>query len=199
MRRFGLTGWALSLVILGAGPGTVSAQNADTGDVDPMMQAWIDAMTPGPEHAALASREGSWSVTSTWWMEPGGEPQVSQGSAERHMIYEGRVLEETYYGDMAGLPFEGRATVGYDNVTGRFWSTWIDSMSTGVTLLYGDYDEAEGTWTWEGETPNPITGGLVPMRIESRMDGEGQETSTFYGPGPDGEMVRTMELVYERQ
>ena len=199
MRRFGLTGWALSLVILGAGPGTVSAQNADTGDVDPMMQAWIDAMTPGPQHAALADLEGSWTVTSTWWMEPGAEPQVSQGSAERTMIYDGRVLEETFHGDMGGQPFEGLATVGYDNVTGRFWTTWIDSMSTGVTLLYGDYDEAEGTWTWEGETPDPMSGGLITMRIESRMDGPDRETNTFYMTGPDGDMVRTMEMVYERQ
>ena len=51
----------------------------------------------------------------------------------------------------------------------------------------------------EGETPSPITGGMLPMRIESRMDGPDRQVSTFFMPGPDGEMFRMMELEYQRQ
>ncbi len=199
MRRFGLTGLAVSLAIFGAGSSAALAQSADTGDVDPMMQAWIEAMTPGPQHEAMAELVGSWSVTTTHWMQPGGEPQVSQGTAERSMIFDGRILEEQFHGEMDGMPFQGRATTGYDNITGRYWGTWIDSMSTGVTLLYGGIDEASGLWVMEGETPNPMTGGMMPMRIESRMDGDDRHVDEFYMPGPDGEMFRTMEMVYERQ
>ena len=199
MRRIGFTGWALSLVILGASPGIVSAQSSDAGDVDPMMQPWIEAMTPGPQHEMLARSEGSWTVTSTFWVEPGAEPEVSQATVERTMIFGGRVMEETFVGDMGGQAFNGRATTGYDNVTGRYWSTWVDDMSTGVTLMYGDYNEADETWVMEGETPDPFRGGMAPMRIESRADGPDRQISDFYMLGPDGELFRSMEMVYERQ
>lgn len=199
MRRFGFAGLALSLAILGASPADVSAQGSGAGDVDPVMQAWVEAMTPGPQHAVLASSQGSWAVTTTFWMMPGAEPQVSQGSAERRMIFGGRIMEETFVGDMAGQPMNGRATVGYDNVTGRYWSTWVDDMSTGITLMYGDYNDADDTWVMEGETPDPFTGGMIPMRIESRRDGENRQISEFYMPDPDGEMFRSMEMVYERR
>ena len=35
---------------------------------------------------------------------------------------------------MMGMPFEGIGRTGYDNVTGKYWSTWIDNMSTGCYL-----------------------------------------------------------------
>ena len=54
-------------------------------------------------------------------------------------------------------------------------------------------------WVFEGETPDPMAGGLIPMRIETRMDGRDREINDFYKPGPDGTMYRMMELVYERR
>lgn len=195
MRRSGLTALALFAALLGP------AAAEDTGGAghEAAMQAWAAAAMPGAEHEGLAELVGSWAVTTRLWMAPGTDPQVTEATAERGMIFGGRVLEEQFSGEMDGRPFQGRATTGFDNVTGRYWGTWIDTVSTGVTLLYGGYDDATGLWIMEGDTPDPLSGGTVPMRIESRRDGPDRHIDTFYMPAPDGTLVRTMEMVYERR
>ena len=187
-----------TLVAAVALAGPALAQDAGPADEAAMMAAWAAAMTPGPEHEGLADLAGTWDVTTTFLMTPDGEPAVSQATADRSMIFGGRVLEEQFSGAMGGLPFQGRATTGYDNVTGRYWGTWIDTVSTGITVLQGGYDET-GLWVMEGETPDAMTGTLVPMRIESRRDGPDRHVDTFFMPGPDGELVPMMEMVYERR
>ncbi|MCP4246728.1 MAG: DUF1579 domain-containing protein, partial [bacterium] len=123
-----------------------------------------------------------------------------EGKAVRTMILGGRVLEERFSGPgMGGPPFEGLGHTGYDNITGRYWSTWIDNMMTGVAFSYGSRDDAGKTWLFEGEAPDPMAGQLIPMRIEGHTDEDGREISEFYRPGPDGQMFKSMELVYERQ
>ena len=52
---------------------------------------------------------------------------------------------------MMGTPFTGHGMTGYDNVTGKYWSTWTDSMSTGIMVSEGSCD-AEGVCTFIGWT-----------------------------------------------
>lgn len=202
-QRF-LTGLGVLLMAL-SWTSAASAQRSEPAQTSPeeaaMMEAWERAMTPGPQHAELAALAGTWAMTTTWWMAPDSPPQVSQGTAVRTMILEGRVLEERVSSpEMFGQPYEGLAHTGYDNVTGAYWGTWTDNMSTGVVLTSGRWDDAAGMFVFEGESSDPLTGGRVPMRIESRrMDGADREVAVFFFPGPDGQMFKAMEIVYERQ
>jgi hypothetical protein len=41
----------------------------------------------------------------------------------------GRFLGQRYTGSMMSAPFEGVGYTGYDNVTKKYWGTWIDRMS----------------------------------------------------------------------
>ena len=41
---------------------------------------------------------------------------------------------------MMGMPFTGHGMRGYDNVSGKYWSTWNDSMSTGMMVSEGTCD-----------------------------------------------------------
>ena len=160
--------------------------------MEPLMQT-------GPEHEEMAELAGTWKTITRMWMDPSAPPTESEGTAVRTLILDGRVLEEIFKSDFMGQPFEGRAQTGYDNVTARYWGTWTDNMGTGVTILYGGWNEAKDTFIMEGESPNPMHGKLIPMRIESRMDGPDREIDDFFMPGPDGAMVKNMEIIYERQ
>lgn len=200
--------FALVLAAAWAGPATAqeeaaapAAQEGEAPAADPAMEAMMAAMAPGPQHAMLASMAGTWSFTMTFWMEPGAPPQTATGTAERTMAFGGRVLEERVTTEVMGMPFEGVGHTGYDNVTGDWWSTWMDNMSTGVLFMKGTVDEEAHTATWEGEMSDPMAGGKTPMRIVSRHEGPDKEVAEFYGPNPagDGEMIKTMEIVYERQ
>jgi len=162
------------------------------------MMAMQKAMTPGPQHEMLARGVGTWKMTATMWMDPAAEPTVTEGTSERHLELGGRVLEENVSATMMGMPFEGIGRTGYDNVTGKWWSTWTDNMSTGLMTLTGTWDEATNTQTFEGEVADPMSGGMKAVRMTVRYE-EGREVADMYEPGPDGSMVRTMEIVYERQ
>ena len=163
------------------------------------MEAWTAAMTPGPEHAAMTELAGTWSATTRFWLDPSQPPQVTHGQVERTLVLGGRVLQENFESAWEGELFQGIGLRGFDNVTGRYWGTWTDNASTGVTLLFGQWNDAGDMMVFEGRTPDPLSGSMQPMRIESRMDGPDREISEFYYTGPDGELAKTMEIVYERQ
>ncbi len=202
-----LTGLSAALALLAWSlcPVPAPAQDATSTDMPAdaaaMEAAWVQSMTPGPQHEAMAELAGQWRVTVRVWLDPSAEPQVSEGRADRAMILGRRMMEERFSGTFEGEPYEGLGHSGYDNVTGRYWSTWMDNMSTGVAVFHGDF--VGETLVFEGEVPNPMAGGLIPMRIESRMDGPDREINEFYQPppgaGPDAGLVKTLELVYGRE
>ena len=39
-----------------------------------------------------------------------------------------------------GIPYRGHGMTGFDNVTDKYWSTWNDSMSTGIMVTEGTCD-----------------------------------------------------------
>lgn len=193
-------GWLLAAAVGVGSIGPASAQEAtpDTGDEAAAMAAWVTAMTPGPAHALMTELAGTWAVTTRLWMDPSEPPQVTRGQVVRTVILGGRVLHEDFRSEWEGQPFQGIGLRGYDNVTGRYWGTWTDNISTGVTVLFGQVNETGDVLVLEGQTPDPISGSVQPMRIEGRMDGPDREISEFYYTGPDGQLVRTMQIVYER-
>jgi hypothetical protein len=116
-----------------------------------MMQKWQEAATPGPQHAMMAESAGTYKLTVKSWYVPGGEPEVSEATAEREMMMGGRYMKETVEGSMGeGQTFKGMGLAGYDNVTGKHWSTWMDNMSTGLSKMTGDYDPETKTLTMTG-------------------------------------------------
>ena len=184
------------------GHGEPAAQGHEHGEMGEMtaeqvaaMEAYQRAATPGAQHAKLAEGVGSYKLTFKMWEAPGAEPQVSEGTAERTMTLGGRVLEERVSSTMMGMAFEGIGRTGYDNVTGRHWSTWTDNMSTGLFVMYGTVRD-DGTSTFEGDMADPVTGGTIRMRIESRSEGD-KEIAEFYHPGPDGREMKGMEITYQ--
>lgn len=161
-----------------------------------MMEAWQKAGTPGEPHQAMASRAGSWKMTIMSWMDPAQPPMTSAGTAERTMQLGGRVLEEKIASDMMGQPFHGVAHSGYDNVTGKHWAVWTDSMSTGVYVTTGTVNDA-GAVVYHGEYADPVSGGMIKVRSVLHPEEDGREVYEWYEDRGEGE-IKTMEIVYER-
>jgi hypothetical protein len=162
-----------------------------------MMKAFQESMTPGPQHQELAESAGTYDMTVKMWQDPSGEPETLTGTAERSMIMGGRVLEERVQAEFMGMPFTGEARTGYDNVTGTWWSTWIDNMSTGLARSTGKEKE-DGTMVFLGEAPHPMAGGMVKQKTVVSHTEDGSEMNTMYEER-DGEWVKTMEIVYTRK
>ncbi|HLF57464.1 MAG TPA: DUF1579 family protein [Thermoanaerobaculia bacterium] len=161
-----------------------------------MMEKWEKAMTPGPQHADLAAMAGTWTVESKWWMTPGAEPQSSTGTAERTMILGGRVMVEKFNGDMMGMPFEGMGATGFDNVSGQWWGTWMDSMGTGMMATTGTC--ADHKCEFVGSYNDAVVGGSKTMRMTSEHQPD-REMHVMYDKSPDGKEIKVGELVYTRK
>lgn len=162
------------------------------------METYMKAGTPGPPHEALAASAGTYELEIKSWSEPGGEAMEQSGTATRTMELAGRVLIEDIKSSMMGMPFTGRAMMGYDNVSGKYWSTWVDSMSTGVMISKGDCDakqKCEFTGSWN----DPIKQGPVTVRLTTRWTSPTTQVFEMYGPAKDGKEMKMMEMTYTKK
>jgi len=185
-------------LLVAAGAALAQDSAAPSGDQQAIMEAYQRAATPGPQHAILAAMAGEFTLTLKSFNEPGAEPEVSTGTATRKMVLGGRYLEETVQASVMGQPFEGRGLTGYDNVTRTWWGAWIDSMSTGIMITSGSWDEEAGVGSFEGEYNDPVTGELQSSRSVIRRLPNGDELMEMYMTTAFGE-VKAMEILYQRR
>lgn len=161
------------------------------------MEAYMKAGTPGEPHKHLAEGIGKYDVLVKSYYDPAAPPAVEKGSAERTTDLEGRVIVERMSCTMMGMPFTGMGLMGYDNVSKKYWSTWNDSMSTGIMVTEGTCD-AQHVCTFTGSWNDPIKG-KVTARMVSKRVSPGVESFEMYGPGKDGKETKMMELTYTKK
>jgi hypothetical protein len=169
-------------------------------DEQKMMEKYMKAATPGPEHQAMAKMAGKWKLQVTSWMKPGAPPMKSEGTAEFRTILGGRYLEQEVHGDMGGQPFEGRGIEGFDNVTKVRFASWVDNMATSAPMVTrGKCAAGAKTCTLKGKAVDPIAGKEMPVTEKVTMTDDDHFTFEMSGPGPDGKPYKTLEIVYTRQ
>ncbi|HWT17097.1 MAG TPA: DUF1579 domain-containing protein [Patescibacteria group bacterium] len=162
-----------------------------------MMDAFQKAGTPGPQHERMAKQAGAYVITIKSWSAPGAPPTTDQGKVTRRMLLGGRVMIEESEAAMGGQPFSGVGLSGFDNVSGKFWSTWNDSMGTGLMVAEGDCDD-RGSCTFHGSWNDPITKGKTHARMTTTWTDANTEVFAMFIPGPDGKDMLMMEITYRR-
>ena len=161
-----------------------------------MQKNMMEAGEVRAEHGMLKKLAGNWNVEAKMWMDPSAPPEVTKGRANAKLIYGGRYLVLNYKGSFMGKPFEGQGTLGFDNVGGRYFSTWIDSMSTMMMKSEGGA---------AGDNSIVLASAMTcPMTREHL---EGEEVLTIVDKdhyrweafqNRDGAKVKAMELTYAR-
>lgn len=158
LARFGTIGLTLVAgIAIGAAATARTAQpEGDWGEMSPEDRAWMEAGMPGEKHRKLDSMAGDWSSTSWWQMDPESERIPGSGDANHEWIFDGRFMAMHFEGNMAGMDLEGHGVVGYDNIRQQYFSIWLDSMSTGAYVDYGQMRE-DGVLEFHGEMTDPLT------------------------------------------
>ena len=162
------------------------------------MEAYAKAGAPGAPHQALAATTGNYDLKVRSWMEPDGPPMEETGTATRAMALDGRVRVEMLSSAVMGAPFNGHGMLGYDNVTGKYWSTWNDSMSTGLMVSEGTCN-ADKSCSFTGSWNDPIKKAPVTARMTTRWTSPTTEVFEMYGPGRDGKEMKMMEITYTKK
>lgn len=186
---------AMVLAVLSCPPAW--AQGEPDGDAG-MDAAAMEKMMPGPEHEVLAKRVGTWSVSTKIWMDPSQNPMESIGTAEFKLVMDGRFLHQEYKGEMMGMPFTGWGFDGFDRVTGKWTSFWIDSMSTSPTSLTGTSADGGKTIEFTGDMSDCASGTVVKTRWVATHSSDDESRVEMYVTHGDKE-EKAMELVYKRK
>jgi hypothetical protein len=165
---------------------------------DDAMKVWMEYMTPSKGHEKLAKGVGEWKSIIKFWMAPGTEPQISEGSAISEMILGGRYLQSKHTGTSFGMPLEGISIEGYDNAKGTYFSTWIDNMGTGLMYLEGKYDEKTETCHLGGTIFDPMTKKEIGVREVVRYLSDDHQIMEMYMVDAAGEF-KSMEIEFTRK
>lgn len=163
-----------------------------------MQKAWEAYMTPSEPHKRMAADEGKWNDELTFWMGPDAPPEKATATEEVKMILGGRYQISTTTGEMMGMPFEGRATLAYDNATNEYISTWIDNMGTGLSVMRGTYDEASKSTTLMGTMVDPMTGKEKQMKQVYTIIDDDTRKMEMYEITPGDKEIKNMEIIMKR-
>ncbi len=167
-------------------------------DQQAMMELWKKLATPGEPHKLFGSLAGSWTTTTKEWMEPGKPPTESTGTAEMKMLLDGRFLYQEYDGQMMGQPFSGIGIDGYDNMTQKYVTAWMDTMGTGIFIMEGTASPDGRTITLKGSHPEP-GGGTMTHRAVWKIVDDNTQTFDMYGAHHGGKETKMMEITYARK
>lgn len=195
-----LAGTLFTVAALVAAPVLAHEESAPpemTAEQKAEMEAYQQAGSPGAPHQALAATAGNYTLKIKSWHEPGGPTMEDTGTAKRFMTLDGRVLVEEVSSSMMGMPFTGHGMSGFDNVSGKHWSTWTDSMSTGIMLSEGRCD-AQNSCTYTGSWNDPIKKGPVTARMLTRWTSPTTQVFEMFAPSKDGKEMRMMEITYTK-
>jgi len=164
-------------------------------DQQEMMKKMEAAGTPGPAHKALEAFVGNWKAEVKCWHEPGGQPQVSHGTAKASWKLNGRFLEEEFQGEMMGKPFHGTSLMGYDNTKQSYNTVWLSDMQTSMFVSEGKGENGNKVITLEGKANCPATGQKdIPMKTVFRIISQDKHVFEMYNGN-----TKTMEITYTRQ
>lgn len=163
-------------------------------DMKAMEEAMAAAATPGPMHKLLDRTIGDFTYATKMWMAPGAPPMESKGTSHGEWILGGRYVRTTIKGDMMGMPFEGQSTDGYDNVSKKFVSSWVDNMGTGIMTGTGTCDAGGKVCTLWMEGSDPMTGQTAKSKTVTTYNDSGY-TMEMFMIDPSGAEMKNMELV----
>lgn len=199
----------IACAALGALVGSLATAAGDKGAADMKlpkgwtaedMQACMAAGTPGKEHAQLVSGAGEWEGTCTQWMGSEADPMTSKATSKVSPFMDGRYVKCEYSGDMPGMGnFTGLGYQGFDNVSKKYVSSWLDNMGTGIMYGTGDLSSDGKTMTWTYVVNCPIAKKPVVMREVQTTEGNHMTLEMFSTDPKNGKEFRAMKLDLTRK
>lgn len=146
-------------------------------------------------HKRVLSGVGEWEGTITMYM-PGMEPQPmpAHETVEAVGPY---WTTSTFTSDMGGMQFMGKSSLGYDSDKKQYVSTWIDSTTTYLTVMHGEFDAKKNMLVMRWKGPNWMGDGSETDFRNETVQRADASVSTFYMGA--GEGTKSMEIKLKRK
>jgi hypothetical protein len=150
---------------------------------------------PTAEHQMIQSYAGNWKVACKFYMDPSQPPMEAAATETIERVGPFWTVSK-YTSDFMGAPFVGRCTLGYEDHSGEYVSTWIDSMSPVLCTLRGK--KKGDTLTMRGKFFSCMTGSVLEHRTTDKFLGEDEHVFEMFATMPDGTEVKMMSNHYRR-
>jgi len=166
---------------------------------DPAMEAMMAKMmayaTPGANHRHLGAFVGRFHCDVKFWADPSAPAEESTGLMESTWMLGGRYVQQKYKAEWMGQPFEGFGLMGYDNAEKKFFTTWMDSFSTGLFFETGSCDESGKNFTLTGNNFDPQLGKKRWTKTTFEVVNSDRHIMRMFSKGKDGKEFKTFEMI----
>lgn len=210
--------WLASGFALGVAASLITAQAPSQDhnkmpspqEMEAMMKAWAEAMSPGEPHRNLMRSAGNWdTVTRVWMAGPDAPPTETKGTSEQKAVLGGRFLQQTtkfsmpmpdmQTGQMNMVTVEGLGLFGYDNYQKVYIGCWADSMGTHMLTMRGNMSPDGKTLTMYGEMDEPMLGVRGRMvKYVTTIESDDRHVFQIFDLHA-GENYKVVEVVYTRK
>ena len=164
-------------------------------DMDQMMQEMMRLGTPNEHHEKLGRVVGEWNVEATFLDASTGGEMKGEGSMSSAWVLDGRFVKTDFHmPDFMGMPFTGLGYNGYDNSTESYQGIWMDSMSTKIFMMDGEFND-KGEFVSIGDSAMG-----TKMKIVQTMPDEDTLVDTFYDSMDEGKTwIESGHMKYTRK
>lgn len=164
------------------------------------MKAMREFADPGPSHKVLQDLEGEWKFTSKAWSSADSPASEATGTSKFKTIFGGRYVQHDLKGIAMGAPLEALGLTGFNKLTGKYETNWIDNMSTAMVRGEGSYDAGTKTLKEDGQYSDPANPSKISRyRGEWKFLNKNTVVYTMYGPPVGGGAeIKQMEMTFKR-
>ena len=152
---------------------------------------------PTTEHHQLAEHAGEWNVDCTFYMDP-SQPPMEVRAKETIEMFGPFWTTSVFEADMFGAPFKGQATLGYEPHTGKYVSTWIDTMSPCYFQFTGQFDASGKVLEMSGRAKSIMSDDEASYRTTEEHVSPDERVFEMFTTLPDGTEIKMFRHVYKR-
>ncbi len=180
-------------------PKKAAAKPASPPDEKAEMEAWQKAMTPGEGQKKLEPFVGTFDVRVRTWTDPSKPPEDTSGTSVNSWVLGDRYVQMKYDGVFMGENFNGIGFTGFDNITKKYQSVWMDTANTCMISSSGAFDAGGKTLTLKGTNNDPLTGKAIPFEERIAIADADHHSLEMWAKRSDGKMSKMMEIQYTRK
>jgi hypothetical protein len=104
-----------------------------------------------------------------------------------------------YEGIMMGETMNGIGYLGFDNVSKKYVSTWMDTAGTGMMWSTGTMDASGKVLSLKATVNDPGTGKPSPTDTKVTITDNDHHKLEMWGKNAYGKMAKIMEIEYTRK
>lgn len=153
--------------------------------------------------AVLMPLTGIWDYEESFWAGARDKPEHGMGVTTNDLVLDRRFLSSKASGSLTvggeQIPVESQEMLGFDNARKAFTSTSADTLTAGIRIGSGTYDEKNHVLNETGHFTNPLTGAEEHFRAELKVVDPDHYQRIVFAADKSGKETKLLEIDYTKR